>query len=188
MRQCGFLIFWLGVAISDSRNCLQHYRATNYFNADDLCHLNDCLKVKLIMPNNNAHAEAEAIADEFGFFDDWEDRYQMLIDQGRKLAPIPEKYRRDDFRLRGCQSVVYFVAERDSGDKITFMAQSDAAIVQGLVALLLRVYPGRTAKEILETEPDFLGKIGLDSHLSATRKNGLASMLNAIKMAASLQD
>ncbi len=188
MRQCGFLIFWLGVAISGRRNCLQHYRATDCFDADDLCHLNDCLKVKLIMPTNNARAEAEAIADEFGFFDDWEDRYQMLIDQGRKLAPIPEKYRHDDFRLRGCQSVVYFVAERDPGDKITFMAQSDAAIVQGLVALLLRVYSGRTAKEILETEPDFLSKIGLDSHLSATRKNGLASMLNAIKTAANLQD
>ena len=90
----------------------------------------------------------------------------------------------DDFRLRGCQSVVYFAAERDEADKITFMAQSDAAIVQGLVALLLRVYSGRNAKEIRETEPEFLTKIGLDSHLSATRKNGLASMLNAIKSAA----
>jgi cysteine desulfuration protein SufE len=135
------------------------------------------------MSTNNASAEAEAIADEFGFFDDWEDRYQMLIDQGRKLAPMPEKYRHDDFRLRGCQSVVYFAAERDEADKITFMAQSDAAIVQGLVALLLRVYSG-TATEIRETEPEFLTKIGLDSHLSATRKNGLASMLNAIKSAA----
>ncbi len=140
-----------------------------------------------MMPINNAYAEAEVIADEFGFFEDWEDRYQMLIDQGRKLAPIPEKYRHDDFRLRGCQSVVYFAAERDPDDKITFMAQSDAAIVQGLVALLLRVYSGRTAQEIRETEPDFLSKIGLDSHLSVTRKNGLASMLNAIKSAASLQ-
>jgi len=140
------------------------------------------------MPINNAHAEAETIADEFGFFDDWEDRYQMLIDQGRKLAPIPEKYRHEDFRLKGCQSVVYFAAERDPDDKITFMAQSDAAIVQGLVALLLRVYSGRTAKEILETEPEFLSRIGLDSHLSATRKNGLASMLNEIKTAARLQD
>ena len=142
------------------------------------------LKVDLIMSTNNASAEAEAIADEFGFFDDWEDRYQMLIDQGRKLAPLPEKYRHDDFRLRGCQSVVYFAAIRDEADKITFMAQSDAAIVQGLVALLLRVYSGRTATEIRETEPEFLTKIGLDSHLSATRKNGLASMLNAIKSAA----
>ena len=136
------------------------------------------------MSTNNASAEAEAIADEFGFFDDWEDRYQMLIDQGRKLAPMPEKYRHDDFRIRGCKSVVYFAAERDEADKITFMAQSDAAIVQGLVALLLRVYSGRTATEIRETEPEFLTKIGLDSHLSATRKNGLASMLNAIKSAA----
>jgi cysteine desulfuration protein SufE len=136
------------------------------------------------MSTNSASAEAEAIADEFGFFDDWEDRYQLLIDQGRKLAPLPEKYRHDDFRLRGCQSVVYFAAKRDAADMITFMAQSDAAIVQGLVALLLRVYSGRTAKEIRETEPVFLTKIGLDSHLSATRKNGLASMLNAIKSAA----
>ena len=72
------------------------------------------------MSTNNASAEAEAIANEFGFFDDWEDRYQMLIDQGRKLAPLPEKYRHDDFRLRGCQSVVYFAAERDEADKITF--------------------------------------------------------------------
>ena len=142
------------------------------------------LKVNPIMSTNNASAEAKVIADEFGFFDDWEDRYQMLIDQGRKLAPLPEKYRHDDFRLRGCQSVVYFAAERDAADKITFMAQSDAAIVQGLVALLLRVYSGRTAKESRETEPEFLAKIGLDSHLSATRKNGLASMLNAIKSAA----
>ena len=137
------------------------------------------------MSINNARAEADAIADEFAFFDDWEDRYQMLIDQGRKLPPIPEKYRHEEFRLRGCQSIVYFAVERDNDDKITFMAQSDAAIVQGLVALLLRVYSGRTAQEIRETAPDFLGRIGLDSHLSATRKNGLASMLQAIKTAAS---
>ena len=129
-------------------------------------------------------ATTDEILDDLAFFDDWEDRYQMLIDQGHKLAPLPERYRHDDFRLRGCQSVVYFAAERDAADKITFMAQSDAAIVQGLVALLLRVYSGRTAKEIRETEPEFLTKIGLDSHLSATRKNGLASMLNAIKAAA----
>ena len=186
MRQCGFLIFWPDVAISVNGICSGDCRKTNRPKVDEPFNLNDFLKVKLIMSINNAHAEAEAIVDEFGFFDDWEDRYQMLIDQGRKLAPIPEKYRHDAFRLRGCQSVVYFVAERDPDDKITFLAQSDAAIVQGLVALLLRVYSGRTAKEILETEPDFLGKIGLDSHLSATRKNGLASMLNAIKAAASL--
>ena len=145
------------------------------------------LKVKSIMSNNNALVEAETITDEFGFFDNWEDRYQMLIDQGRKLAPIPEKYRQDDFRLRGCQSLVYFAAEYNPNNKITFFAQSDAAIVQGLVALLLRVYSGRTAQEIRETNPDFLNKIGLDTHLSATRKNGLSSMLEAIKTAANRQ-
>ena len=125
------------------------------------------------MSTNNAQGEAEEIVSEFGFFDDWEDRYQMLIDQGRKLAPMPKEYQLDTFKLQGCQSVVYFAAERD-----------DAGIVQGLVALLLRVYSGRTAEEIRATQPDFLTKIGLDSHLSATRKNGLASMLAAIKSAA----
>ena len=133
---------------------------------------------------NQATAEAALIADEFGFFDDWEDRYQMVIDQGRRLAPLPDKYRADSYRLRGCQSVVYFAAEKDEDGTIRFLAESDAAIVQGLVALLLRVYSGRSAAEILATDPDFLQKIGLDSHLSATRKNGLASMLQAIKSAA----
>ena len=132
-----------------------------------------------------AEAEASAIIDEFSFFDDWEDRYHLLIDQGRKLAPFPGHLRDDTHRLRGCQSLVYFAAERDDSGIVTFTAESDAAIVQGLVALLLRVYSGRSAKEILNTEPRFLADIGLDSHLSATRKNGLASMLSAIKSAAS---
>ena len=135
-------------------------------------------------PAATAQAEAAAIVEEFGFFDDWEDRYQLLIDQGRKLAPFPGHLRDDSHKLRGCQSLVYFAAERDASDVITFTAESDAAIVQGLVALLLRVYSGRPAIEIRDTEPSFLTEIGLDSHLSATRKNGLASMLGAIKSAA----
>ena len=135
-------------------------------------------------PASTAHAEAASIVEEFGFFDDWEDRYQLLIDHGRKLAPFPSHLRDDSHRLHGCQSVVYFAAERDPSDIVTFKAESDAAIVQGLVALLLRVYSGRPAAEIRETEPKFLAEIGLDSHLSATRKNGLASMLRAIKSAA----
>ncbi len=133
---------------------------------------------------NDAVASAAEIVDEFGFLDDWEDRYQLLIDQGRQLPRLPDQYRNDDYKLRGCQSVVYFAAERDADDIITFHAESDAAIVQGLVALLLRVYSGRTAAEIRSVEPHFLKDIGLDSHLSATRKNGLASMVTAIKAAA----
>ena len=136
------------------------------------------------MTAQSAQAEAEAIIDEFGFFDDWEDRYQLLIDQGRKLSAFPDALRDDAHRLRGCQSVVYFAAERDATDIVTFSATSDAAIVQGLVALLLRVYSDRTPEEIRDTEAEFLSEIGLDSHLSATRKTGLASMLTAIKAAA----
>ncbi len=133
--------------------------------------------------NRAADAAAEII-EEFGFLDDWEDRYQLLIDQGRRLAPLPSQYLQDEYRLSGCQSVVHFAAERSVDGEIIFHAASDAAIVQGLIALLLRVYSGRTAEEIRQTEPEFLRDIGLDSHLSATRKTGLASMVTAIKVAA----
>ena len=132
---------------------------------------------------NRAADAASEIIDEFGFLDDWEDRYQLLIDLGRRLPPLPAQYASDEYRLRGCQSVVHFAAETDNGE-ITFLAGSDAAIVQGLIALLLRVYSGRTAEEIRDTESTFLGEIGLDSHLSPTRKTGLASMLTAIKAVA----
>ena len=132
----------------------------------------------------SAQDAATEIIDEFSFFDDWADRYQHLIDQGRRLGPIRDEWRSETHKLKGCQSTVYFGASLDDDGLVQFSAESDAAIVQGLVALLLRVYSGRTAKEIRETEPEFLTKIGLDSHLSATRKNGLASMLNAIKSAA----
>ena len=132
--------------------------------------------------NRSADAASEII-DEFGFLNDWEDRYQLLIDLGRRLPPLPAQYATDEYRLRGCQSVVHFAAVTDNGE-ITFHAGSDAAIVQGLIALLLRVYSGRTAEEIRDTEATFLGEIGLDSHLSPARKTGLASMLTAIKAAA----
>ena len=133
---------------------------------------------------NSLKLSLEEVIENFEFLDDWEDRYQLLIDQGRRLAPLPSHYQQDEFRLSGCQSVVHFAAERAANGEINFHAASDAAIVQGLIALLLRVYSGRTAREIRETEPEFLRDIGLDSHLSATRKNGLASMLTAIKAAA----
>ena len=132
---------------------------------------------------NRAADAASEIIDEFGFLDDWEDRYQLLIDLGRRLPPLPAQYASDEYRLRGCQSVVHFAAETDNGE-ITFHAGSAAAIVQGLIALLLRVYSGRPAEENRDTEATFLGEIGLDSHLSPTRKTGLASMLTAIKAAA----
>ena len=132
---------------------------------------------------NRAAEAANEIIDEFGFLDDWQDRYQLLIDLGRRLPPLPAHYQTEEYRLRGCQSVVHFAAEANAGE-IFFHAGSDAAIVQGLIALLLRVYSERTPDEIRDTEADFLSEIGLDSHLSPTRKTGLASMLTAIKAAA----
>lgn len=126
-----------------------------------------------------AEEQAELIG-EFAFFDDWMERYQYLIDLGRKLPPFPEEYRRDEFKLKGCQSQVWLVGEKRDG-RLLFHAISDAAIVSGIIAVLLRIYSDRTPREILETEPDFVAAIGLDAHLSPTRKNGLGAMLKAIK-------
>lgn len=127
---------------------------------------------------------AEDIIDEFSFFDDWSDRYQHLIDQGRRLPQLPDQYHHDDYVLKGCQSVVYFAHDVDEAGHITFYGASDAAIVQGLVALLLRVYSGQKPADILATDASFVGQIGLDKHLSATRKTGLAAMVSAIHGAA----
>ena len=129
-------------------------------------------------------AEIEEIIDEFSFFDDWSDRYQHLIDLGRKLPSIPNEYQNDTYKLSGCQSTVFFVADKTDEDLIQFRAQSDAAIVQGLVALILRVYSGRSPDEIIKTGSDFLTQIGLDRHLSPSRKNGLAAMISKIKLSA----
>jgi cysteine desulfuration protein SufE len=136
------------------------------------------------MHMNTAQQEADEIVEEFSFFDDWADRYQHLIDQGRRLKPMEAALQTEENQLKGCQSVVYFSADCDDGGRVHFSAASDAAIVQGLIALLLRVYSARPAQEILALSPDFLEKIGLDKHLSPTRKNGLASMVEAIKNAA----
>ena len=138
-------------------------------------------EVVIMSPLPSALEEADEIIAEFSFFDDWADRYQHLIDQGRRLPQIRPEWQDEAHILKGCQSVVYFGAETDSAGCIHFSASSDAAIVQGLIALLLRVYSGRQPEEILATGPEFLSEIGLDKHLSPTRKNGLASMVDAIK-------
>lgn len=125
-------------------------------------------------------AAQEALVDELGFFDDWADRYQYLIDLGRRLPEFPEALKTDENRIRGCQSQVWFVP-RKVGDRLEFQAISDAAIVSGLIALLLRVYSGRRPREILETPPDFVKELNLERHLSPTRSTGLHSMLEAIR-------
>ena len=125
-------------------------------------------------------AAQEEIIEEFGLFDDWMDRYQYLIDLGRRLPEFPDELRTDEHRIRGCQSQVWFVPEKRDG-RLYFQAISDAAIVSGLIALLLRLYSGREPQDILDTPPDFVEALELQSHLSPTRSNGLSSMLKAIR-------
>jgi cysteine desulfuration protein SufE len=131
------------------------------------------------MSNEIQNAQDELIAD-FELFEDWMDRYQYLIDLGRRLPEFPDELRTEENRIRGCQSQVWFVAENDGG-RLHFQAISDAAIVSGLIALLLRLYSDRLPQDILDTPPDFVAALQLESHLSATRSNGLASMLAAIR-------
>ena len=132
-------------------------------------------------PMEPTAAEAQrAIAEEFAFFGDWSERYQYLIDLGRKLPPFPEDWKTDEHRLHGCQSIVWIVAGGDA-DRLDFHAISDSAIVSGLIFLALRVYSGRPAAEIAATEPDYISAIGLAKHLSPTRSNGLAALLAFIR-------
>ena len=132
-------------------------------------------------PMEPTAAEAQAaIAEEFSFFGDWSERYQYLIDLGRKLPPFPEEWKTEEHRLHGCQSMVWIVASGDAS-RMEFTATSDSAIVSGLVFLALRVYSGRPAAEILATEPDYVAAIGLAKHLSPTRSNGLAALLAFIR-------
>ncbi|KAA9132092.1 SufE family protein [Marinihelvus fidelis] len=125
-------------------------------------------------------AEQEAIIDEFSLFPEWLDRYQYLIDLGRKLPLMPEADMIDANLLQGCQSRVWLVLEGDAAC-VTIRAASDAAIVSGLIALLVRVYSGASAATIRDTEPFFIDAIGLSKHLSPTRATGLHAMLTAIR-------
>lgn len=131
----------------------------------------------------SAEAAQQAIAEEFAFFGDWTERYQYLIDLGRKLPPYPEALKTEERQVSGCQSLVWLDVQGDA-QRLDFRAISDSSIVSGLIALLLRVYSGRPAAEILATQPRFIDAIGLARHLSPTRSNGLAAMLARIQQAA----
>ena len=135
------------------------------------------------MSNTSPH-DPVAIQDDiiasFSMFPEWLDRYQYLIDLGRKLAPLSAEEKTDDKLLAGCQSQVWLHLEGDANE-IVIRANSDAAIVSGLIALLISVYSGCSAQQIMDTEPYFIREIGLAEHLSLTRANGLHAMLNAIK-------
>ncbi len=125
-------------------------------------------------------ATQREIVEEFSLFEDWMDRYQYLIDLGRRLPALEPSEMTDDRLLAGCQSQVWLICEGDANELI-FRANSDAAIVSGLIALLLRVYSSRSAREIIASQPHFVSEIGLSEHLSPTRANGLNAMLAEIR-------
>ena len=135
--------------------------------ADDSLFMNDVQKAQ------------EELIEEFRFFDDWMDRYQYIIDLGRRLPEFPEAEKTDANKIKGCQSQVWFLADMKDG-RLHFQAISDAAIVSGLIAILLRIYSDRRPEDILATPADFVTALNLEQHLSPTRSNGLASMLKAI--------
>jgi cysteine desulfuration protein SufE len=134
------------------------------------------------LSNDITRAEQDLV-EEFRLFDNWVDRYQYIIDLGRQLPEFPPDQKTEANRIKGCQSQVWLIT-RPRGDRLEFQAVSDSAIVSGLIAILMRVYSGQRAADILATPPDFIGAIGLDQHLSPTRSNGLHSMIRAIKQAA----
>jgi len=131
--------------------------------------------------------EIDELIENFSFFESWEDKYQYLIDMGRNVSPMADDLKIDENKLKGCQSVVYFSNTYNDDGTITFMANSDAAIVQGLIALMLKVFSGKQPQEILDVDISFLKQIGLDEHLSPTRKNGLSSLVSSIKNAAKIK-
>jgi cysteine desulfuration protein SufE len=131
--------------------------------------------------------EIDELIEDFSFFESWEDKYQYLIDMGRDVPPMADDLKIEENKLRGCQSVVYFSYVVNDDDTLTFIANSDAAIVQGLIALMLKVFSGKSPQIILDTDLNFLKEIGLDEHLSPTRKNGLSSLVSSIKNAAKIK-
>lgn len=121
------------------------------------------------------------IVDEFSMFDDWMERYEYIIELGKGLPIIEEQYKTEDNIIKGCQSKVWVHAEEKDG-KVVFSADSDAILTKGIIAILIRAFSNQTPADILAANTDFVDEIGLKEHLSATRANGLVSMIKKIKM------
>ena len=128
---------------------------------------------------NIAETEQEIIS-EFALFDSWDDKYEYIIDLGKRLPPLDPKYKTDENRVRGCQSSVWLIAEYKDG-KLFFQADSDAVIVKGLISMLIRVLSGQTPDQILQAKLNFIQEIGMTTHLAQTRSNGLLSMVKQMK-------
>ncbi|MFC0772351.1 SufE family protein [Terrimonas alba] len=120
------------------------------------------------------------IVEEFFLFDNWDDKYEYIIDLGKRLPPLEDQYKKDENKVRGCQSTVWLVADYRDG-KMFYKAESDAVIVKGLISLLIRVLSGQTPDDIVNARLDFINEIGMMSHLAQTRSNGLLAMVKQIK-------
>ena len=123
----------------------------------------------------------EEIIEEFSMFDDWEERYQYMIDLGKTLPLIDEQYKTESNIIKGCQSKVWVHAEMND-DKVVFTADSEAIITKGIIAILIRVFSDQHPKDIIDADTSFIDEIGLKEHLSPTRANGLVSMIKQLKM------
>lgn len=120
------------------------------------------------------------IVDDFGLFDNWEEKYQYIIELGQKLSPLDAKYKTDEHRIKGCQSSVWLHGEEKEG-RLYFSADSDSTFVKGEIALLMKVLSGRTPQEILDARLGFIDSIGLRQHIAVTRANGLSAMIKQMK-------
>ena len=120
------------------------------------------------------------IVEEFALFDSWDDKYEYIIDLGKRLLPLDDQYKVDENKVRGCQSTVWLVADNIEG-KVFYKAESDAVIVKGLISLLIRVLSGHTPDEILNAKLEFIQQIGMTTHLAQTRSNGLVAMVKQMK-------
>jgi cysteine desulfuration protein SufE len=133
------------------------------------------------MKNQRTIEEIEKeIAEEFSLFDSWDDKYEYIIDLGKKLPPLDDQYKIDENRVRGCQSTVWLVADYREG-KIFYKAESDAVIVKGLISMLIRVLSGQSPDDIIQAKLNFIQQIGMTTHLAQTRSNGLLAMVKQMK-------
>ena len=133
------------------------------------------------MKNQGTIEEIEKeIAEEFSLFDSWDDKYEYIIDLGKKLPALEDQYKIDENRVRGCQSTVWLVADYRDG-KIFYKAESDAVIVKGLISMLIRVLSGQSPDNIIQAKLNFIQQIGMTTHLAQTRSNGLLAMVKQMK-------
>jgi cysteine desulfuration protein SufE len=136
-------------------------------------------------PTKNINEIEQELIDDFAMFETWEDKYEYLIDLGKKLAPLNDEFKKEEYKIKGCQSSVWIHSFEKNG-LIFFEGDSDAVIVKGLVSMMIMVFSGQKPNTIVESDLEFLNTIGLSSHLAQTRSNGLRSMIKQMKLEASV--